>query len=111
LHSSIQPDTRISRPSSASAFGAFTFRYYLAHGSNSSPDDSLRVLVQAEDGTQTAVFEELGAADDDDATWSLASRSLADWAGQTIRIVIEATDGGSASTVEAGIDDLRIRRP
>ena len=71
--------------------------------------DSLRVIVEAEDGTPTVVFEELGAGNDDDAVVALATRSLADWAGQTIRIVVEATDGGDDSLVEAGIDDLRIR--
>ena len=69
------------------------------------------MIVEAEDGTPTVVFEELGAGNDDDAAWSFASRSLADWEGQTIRIVVEATDGAADSLVEAGIDDLRIRRP
>ena len=30
------------------------------------------------------------------------------WQGQTIRLVIEAADAGTASLVEAGIDDVRI---
>ncbi len=98
-------------PASDTAFGALTFRYYLAHGANSSADDALRVIVEAEDGTPTVVLEELGAANDDDAAWSSASRSLAAWAGQTIHLVVEATDGANDSLVEAAIDDIRIRRP
>ena len=39
------------------------------------------------------------------------SRSLAAWAGQTIHLVVEATDGANDSLVEAAIDDIRIRRP
>ena len=101
----------IRLPASAASYGPLTFRYYLAHGSNASADDSLRVIVEAEDGTPTVVFEELAAANDDDAAWAFASRSLAAWKGQTIRIVLEATDGAADSLVEAGIDDLRIRRP
>ena len=31
-------------------------------------------------------------------TWSFASRSLADWKGQTIRIVVEATDGAATAS-------------
>jgi len=33
------------------------------------------------------------------------------WAGQSVRIVFEATDGGVDSLVEAGVDDVRIERP
>ena len=36
-------------------------------GATPRPDDSLRVIVEAEDGTPTVVFEELGAGNDDDA--------------------------------------------
>jgi len=107
--------TMRSRPitlsADAAAYGPLTFRYYLAHGTSSSPDDSLRVIVEAEDGTPSVVFEELGAGNDDDGAWASASRSLAAWAGQTIHLVIEATDGGEESLVEAGVDDIRIRRP
>ena len=95
----------------ATSLGRLTFRYYFAHGSNSSADDSLRVLVEAENGERTVVFQETGAGNDDDAAWAFASRSVAAWAGQTIRIVVEATDGAGASLVEAAIDDIRIRRP
>jgi hypothetical protein len=91
--------------------GRLTFRYYLAHDARSSADDWLRVWVEAEDGTRTQVFEELGAANDDDAAWASASIPMAPWAGQTVRIVIGAADGGRGSLVEAGIEDVRIRRP
>jgi hypothetical protein len=33
------------------------------------------------------------------------------WAGQTVRIVFVATDGGNDSVVEAAVDDVRITRP
>jgi hypothetical protein len=32
------------------------------------------------------------------------------WAGQNVRIVFSATDAGSASTLEAAVDDVRITR-
>ncbi|HEX5827367.1 MAG TPA: M14 family zinc carboxypeptidase [Candidatus Limnocylindrales bacterium] len=101
----------IRLPASAASFGSLTFRAYLAHGANSSPDDALRVSIEAEDGTRTVVFEELGAAEDDDAAWTSVGRSLAPFAGQTIRLVVEAVDGGEDSLVEAALDDIRIRRP
>ena len=87
---------------------SLTFSYYFAHTSNSSTADYLRVTIL---GTTTAVvLQELGAANDDDAAWTAASVNLNAFAGQTIRIRIEAADAGTASLVEAAIDDVRILR-
>ena len=102
---------RIALPADPAEFGNLTFRYYLAHRSNSTNSDWLRVIVEAEDETQTVVLEEIGAPDDDDAAWAHASVSLADWAGQRIRLIVAARDGGWKSLVEAAVDDIRIRRP
>ena len=101
----------VTLPTDASAFGLLTFRYYLAHNAASGPEDALLVLVEAEDGTQTQVFAETGAPNDDDSTWGFGSASLAPWAGQVIRLVFTATDDGPDSLVEAGVDDIRIRLP
>ena len=49
-----------------------------------------------------------GGADNDDAAWATATVSLNAFAGQTVRIVIEAADAATASLVEAAIDDVRI---
>jgi hypothetical protein len=83
-----------------------SFSYYLAHGTNSSTADFLRVFVVG--STTTQVFEELGAANDDDAAWATASVNVSAFAGQTVRIRIEAADASTASLVEAGIDDVVI---
>jgi reprolysin-like metallo-peptidase family M12B/K319-like protein len=83
-----------------------TFSYYLAHGTNSSTADFLRVSVV---GTTTSVvLQELGAADNDNGAWATATASLNAFAGQTVRILIEAADASTASLVEAGIDDVKI---
>jgi hypothetical protein len=82
--------------------------YYLAHASNSSSADYLRVKVVG--GTTTTVFEKLGAAADVDAAWTTASASLNAYAGQTVRILIEAVDASTASLVEAAVDDVRVTR-
>ncbi|MEW6225692.1 MAG: M14 family zinc carboxypeptidase [Chloroflexota bacterium] len=102
---------RIALPADPAEFGNLTFRYYLAHRANATSDDWLRVIVEAEDGTQTVVAEVLGTPNDNDAAWASASVSLADWAGQAIRLIVAAQDGGSGSLVEAAVDDIRIRRP
>jgi carboxypeptidase T len=91
--------------------GSLTFRYYLAHGSNSSSADWFRAYVEDADGHRTLVTEELGAANSDTPAWASAAVPLTPWAGQTIRIVFKATDAPGGSTVEAAIDDVRVTRP
>jgi hypothetical protein len=83
-----------------------SFSYYLAHGTNSSTADFLRVRVIG--STTSLVFEELGAANDDDAVWATFSTNISAFAGQTVRIQIEAADASTASLVEAAVDDVRI---
>jgi carboxypeptidase T len=85
-----------------------SFSYYLAHGSNSSAADYLRVFIVSD--TTATVLEELGSAADDDAVWATATVNLSAFAGRTIRILVEAADTAGASLVEAGIDDVKIVR-
>jgi len=83
-----------------------TFSQYLAHGSNATSADFLRVSVIG--ATTSVVFQRLASASDVDGAWSTATASLNAFAGQTVRLLIEAADAGTASLVEAGIDDVRI---
>ena len=80
-----------------------------AHSATSTDADFFRVLVQAEDGTRTVVFERRGAPGNLNASWRSGSASLTDWAGQTIRLVVSARDGGNGNLVEAQVDNVRIR--
>jgi hypothetical protein len=84
-----------------------SFSFYLAHGSNSSSADFLRVTIVS-GTTTTTVFQRLGAATNVNGAWSSTSVSLSAFAGQTITIRIEAADASGASLVEAGVDDVRI---
>ena len=94
----------ITLPSSGTL--TLTFNQYLAHGSNATSADFLRVSVV---GTTTSVvFQRIGSATDVDGVWATASANLTSFAGQTVRLLIEAADAGTASLVEAGIDDVRI---
>ena len=83
-----------------------SFSYYLAHLSNATTEDFLRVSVV---GSSTAVvFEELGSGDVDNGAWATASVNLNSFAGQSVYLLIEAADAGSGSLIEAAIDDVRI---
>jgi carboxypeptidase T len=93
-----------------STVGSLTFRYYFAHDSTSSRDDSFQVFVES-GGVKTLVFREHGNAFVDGARWVKAGTPLTEWAGKTIRIVFVATDGGTDSLVEAAIDDVQIEQP
>lgn len=85
-----------------------TFNQYLAHGANATSADFLRVSVI---GTTTSVvFQRVGAAANLNGAWAAASANLTPFAGQTVRLLIEAADASTASLVEAGIDDVRITR-
>jgi hypothetical protein len=56
------------------------------------------------------LFQRMGQATDVDAAWTTASGSISSFAGQSIRLLIEAADTDTASLIEAGIDDVRITR-
>lgn len=86
-----------------------SFSSYLGHGSNASNADFLRVSIVS-GATTTTVFQRLGAATDVDAAWATTSVSLNAFAGQTVRILIQAADAAGASLVEAGVDDVRVTR-
>ena len=99
----------IRLPADPAAYGDLTFRWVLAHSASSSDEDSIRVLVEAEDGTQTVIFEALGRPVNVNGSWRSARVSLGAWAGQAIRLIVAAADGANASLVEAAVDDIRIR--
>ncbi|MEA2564620.1 MAG: hypothetical protein QOH06_6124 [Acidobacteriota bacterium] len=83
-----------------------SFSFYMAHGTNSSTADFFRVRIVG--STTSLVFEELGAANNDDAVWASQSINISSFAGQTVRIRIEAADASTASLVEAAVDDVKI---
>lgn len=94
-----------------SVSGDLTFRWFFGTHYASTPDDAFRVWVEDEAGVRTKVFEQLGTPAGRNAAWATARVSLAPFAGTTIRIVLEATDGGADNLVEAGVDDIRVERP
>jgi aminopeptidase S len=83
-----------------------SFSWYLAHGSNASSADFLRVKVVG--STTTQVFQQLGAAANRNGAWATATANISAFAGQSVRILIEAGDASGASLVEAGVDDIKI---
>ncbi|GAA3750378.1 hypothetical protein GCM10022225_38300 [Plantactinospora mayteni] len=103
--------TSVQSPSiSLPASGTLTleFSWYLAHLTNASSADYLRVRVVG--GSTGTVLNVAGAASNRAAAWQTASANISAFAGQSVRIVVDAADAGGASLVEAAVDDVRITR-
>jgi hypothetical protein len=100
---------QIRLPSTAGQ--SLSFRWFLGHAANSSTADHLRAIVEGQDGAQAVVWQRTGSARVVAGAWQTASVSLDAWAGQTIRIRFEAIDAAAASTIDAGVDDIRVTRP
>ncbi len=87
---------------------SLTFSYYLAHGTNSSTADYLRVKIAG--STTTQVFQELGGTENDNGVWATTTVAIpASYLGQSVKIVVEAADASTASLVEAGIDNVTLK--
>ena len=95
----------------ASTGQALTFRWLLAHSARSTAEDHLQAIVETDNGSQTVVWQRTGAPVLFAGAWRTASVPMDAWAGQTIRIRFEALDGGAGSTIEMGVDDVRVTRP
>ena len=95
----------VTLPSSGTL--TLSLAWYLAHGSNSSSADYLRVSVVHNGGT-TVLLTQTGAAANRNASWAVANLNLTPYAGQSVRILVEAADASGASLVEAAVDNVTI---
>jgi extracellular elastinolytic metalloproteinase len=86
-----------------------SFNYYLAHGNNATDQDGMRVSIIV-NNTRTLLFQRSAQPTNVNAVWRSASGSISSFAGQSVRLLIEAADTGTASLVEAAVDDVRITR-
>jgi aminopeptidase S len=83
--------------------------WYLAHGSNASSADFLRVSIVHNTGT-AVLFTQAGAATNRNGAWAIGTWNISAYAGQSVRILIQAADASGASLVEAGVDNVTITR-
>jgi carboxypeptidase T len=89
--------------------GDLSFRYVFAHRGGSA-EDGIKVWVEDEAATRTLVWAKAGDATTVGASWKRGWAHLTPWAGTSIRIVIQAVDGGPNNLVEILIDDIRVER-
>ncbi|MBQ1072557.1 zinc carboxypeptidase [Micromonospora sp. C31] len=95
----------VTLPSSGTL--TLSLAWYLAHGSNASSADYLRVSVVHNGGT-TTLFTQSGAATNRNGAWAVSNANLTPYAGQSVRILVEAADASGASLVEAAVDNVTI---
>jgi hypothetical protein len=102
---SIQSPT-ITLPSTGTL--TLRFSWYLAHLNNASSADFFRVSIVGPTGSSTNVFSQAGSAVNRAGVWASATAGISGFAGQTVRIRIEAADASTGSLIEAGVDDVSI---
>ncbi len=81
--------------------------YYFAHLDNATTDDFFRITLEGETAS-TTLLEERAAPSVRAAQWTPWSATLDAFAGETVTLLIEAADAGTASLIEAGVDALSI---
>jgi hypothetical protein len=80
--------------------------FYFSHLNNSSTADFFRVQVVG--STTSTVIQQLGSTTQVNAAFTRQSVNISSFAGQTVRILISASDAAGGSLVEAAVDDVTI---
>jgi hypothetical protein len=94
----------------ASGRATVRLRYWLGHSATAGPEDGLRVVLVDADGTPVATLAEImGAGTRREPRWRSLERAVPEeLAGRRLSIQLVAIDEGPDSTVEAGVDQVRI---
>ena len=86
-----------------------SYSWYLAHLSNATSADYFRVSIVHNTGT-TVLHEQLGTNSSRAGAWAAHQEDISAYAGQTVRILIEAADASGGSLIEAALDDISIEQ-
>lgn len=84
--------------------------YYFAHLWNTTNADFFRISVENDQGRKQILLVQTGTAANRPAQWSAFTADLSSFAGSSIRLIVEAADGGIGSMIEAAVDNLRISK-
>ena len=106
----LDPQPPDHAPGRSRDFGRLTFSYVFAHSATSTTADSFRVLVEAEDGTRTPVFERFGAPTNLNASWRSGSVVAGRLRGPDDPSRHRGEGRGNGNLLEAEVDNIRIQR-
>jgi subtilisin family serine protease len=92
------------------SFGRTTLSldWYVAHLADTSSADFLRVTVVSDTQRAVVVNKTGRVGIVQPANWTTSSFDLSSFAGQQVRILVEAADGGRDNLFEAGVEDIQI---
>jgi len=94
----------------ASGTITLTFRFYFGYLSNATSADFFRIRVVGGNGQVQTVWARGATASNVASVWTTRTANLSAYAGQTIRLRVEAVDNSSGSVIEAGFDNAVITR-
>jgi aminopeptidase S len=87
-----------------------TFRFYFGYLNNATSADFFRVRVVGGNGQVQTVWARGATASNVGSVWTTRTANLSAYAGQTIRLRVEAVDNAGGSVIEAGFDNVIITR-
>ena len=86
-----------------------SFQYAFGHNTAATEDDGIRVSVRNSAGVVTPVWSEAATTGvNRNARWQSVSVALDAWAGQTVTLLVQATDAAAGSLIEVAVDDVRV---
>jgi glucose/arabinose dehydrogenase len=86
------------------------FQYYLAHLNSATTADYFRVRVVGNNGVPQTVSALGATATNVAGRWTARSVNISAFAGQTVRIRVDAIDDKPDSVIEAGFDNVVVTR-
>ena len=101
-----------SPPITLPATGTLTLSidFYLAHLNNATSADFISIRIVDGNGVAQTVLARGATATNVAGRWTTRTANLSAWAGQTVRVRVEAVDNDPNGVVEAGFDNVVIRR-
>ena len=87
-----------------------TFRFYFAYLKSATSADYFRVRVVGNNGQAQTVYVRVASSANVPGTWTTRSVNLSAWAGQTVQLRFDTIDAGANSLIEAGFDNVTVRR-
>jgi glucose/arabinose dehydrogenase len=87
-----------------------SFDIYLGHLRNATSADFIVVRVVGNDDIARTVYARAATANNVAGTWGSRNADISAWRGQTVRLRVEVVDNDPNGVVEAGFDNVIIRR-